>query len=76
MSNPPVIDTARHTPPARHEQGADPAQLLAALAGALVSGGIEIVDLTQTLSPPPQEMPLSRGPPFTRTMVQLNWLES
>ena len=32
--------------------------------------------VTQTLLPPPQEMPLRRGPPLTRTMVQVNWFES
>ncbi len=47
MSDTPVIDT----PPARHDPTSDPAQLLAGLVGALVSGRIEIVDLTQTLSP-------------------------
>ena len=31
---------------------------------------------THTLLPPPHEMPLSRGPPFTRTMVQVYWFES
>ena len=47
MSDTPVIDT----PPARHDNAADPTQLLAGLVGALVSGRIRIVDLTQTLSP-------------------------
>jgi kynurenine formamidase len=47
MSDTPVIDT----PPARHDATSDPAQLLAGLVGALVSGRIHIVDLTQTLSP-------------------------
>ncbi|MBK8765420.1 MAG: cyclase family protein [Burkholderiaceae bacterium] len=47
MSDTPVIDT----PPARHDATSDPAQLLAGLVGALVSGRIQIVDLTQTLSP-------------------------
>ena len=47
MSDTPVIDT----PPARQDATTDPAQLLAGLVGALVSGRIQIVDLTQTLSP-------------------------
>ena len=47
MSDTPVIDT----PPARHDATSDPAQLLAGLVGALLSGRIQIVDLTQTLSP-------------------------
>jgi len=47
MSDTPVIDT----PPVRQDATTDPAQLLAGLVGALVSGRIQIVDLTQTLSP-------------------------